>query len=512
MQNEHEAKHILKNKKKLLQNVSLKNVSIIDDKTPNQIECLKELRMELEQRKSNGEENLTIKYIQGFHNWLCFYTNLATLNSKFNELLCNIQNLNPQIILITETWLTSNDLDSLYNIDNYSLYRCDRRNRRGGGTCIYLSSEITNNFSVTSLDITVPNIELLGLKICHKNSFVIHLVCVYRPGDSRLADDDSLIASLDELSSLENLIVIGDFNFRDISWPITDPPSDLSTSKNVFTDFVLNSNLHQFITEPTRFRINNLPSILDLVFSNDPHVLTHPLISSPVGNSDHAVITFHIQFNLQYCTPNVNKTVYEIIDFENANRQLADIDWNDVFGDIRDPVVFWDKFLHVVNFCKNQNTVKKTIYKNNIKPWINGELIYLIKYKRKLWNKYRRTNRIEDLLIHRNFARDLKKSLHEARVAYEESIAISSNCKKLYKYIRSSLTTKVSIPLLEKDNGDISQSNYENAEVLARPTLQNPICPHNDRVTAHLAYFAPLPLSLPMLHDSFSNKLSQNIT
>lgn len=65
MQNEHEAKHILKNKKKLLQNVSLKNVSIIDDKTPNQIECLKKLRKELEERKSSGEENLTIKYIQG---------------------------------------------------------------------------------------------------------------------------------------------------------------------------------------------------------------------------------------------------------------------------------------------------------------------------------------------------------------------------------------------------------------------------------------------------------------
>ncbi|XP_072378061.1 uncharacterized protein [Diabrotica undecimpunctata] len=293
-----------------------------------------------------------------------------------------------------------------------------------------------------------------------------------------LADDESLIASFDELSRLENLIVIGDFNFRDISWRITDPSSGLTTSKTVFTDFVLNSNLHQFITEPTRFRINNLPSILDLVFSNDPHLLTHPIISSPVGNSDHTVITFHIQFNLQYCTPNsnVNKTVYEIFDFENANRQLADIDWNDVFGDIRNPVVFWDKFLHVVNFCKNHNTFKKTIYKNNIKPWINGELIYLIKYKSKLWNKYRRTNRIEDLLIHRDFAKDLKKSVHEARVAYENSIAISNNCKNCtYKCIISSLTTKVAIPLLENDNGDISQSNYENAEVLASTFSVDPL-------------------------------------
>lgn len=65
MASESEAKFILKNKSKVLENRATKNVSIIDDKTPVQQERLKELRKELESRKNNGEEDITIKYIQG---------------------------------------------------------------------------------------------------------------------------------------------------------------------------------------------------------------------------------------------------------------------------------------------------------------------------------------------------------------------------------------------------------------------------------------------------------------
>uniref|UniRef100_A0A6P7G4K3 Uncharacterized protein LOC114334099 n=1 Tax=Diabrotica virgifera virgifera TaxID=50390 RepID=A0A6P7G4K3_DIAVI len=65
MNNEYEAKQILRNKRKLLEKTKTKNVSIVDDKTPMQVNFLKELRSELETRKENGEQNLTIKYIRG---------------------------------------------------------------------------------------------------------------------------------------------------------------------------------------------------------------------------------------------------------------------------------------------------------------------------------------------------------------------------------------------------------------------------------------------------------------
>lgn len=59
-----DCKNILRNKHKL-NNMAHKNIKITDDKTPNQLKHLNNLREELKNRISAGEINLTIKYIKG---------------------------------------------------------------------------------------------------------------------------------------------------------------------------------------------------------------------------------------------------------------------------------------------------------------------------------------------------------------------------------------------------------------------------------------------------------------
>lgn len=79
--NHSEAKFILKNKSTVLENRATKKVFVVDDKTPIQQEILKEIRKE-QSRKKNGEEYITITYIQGvpktgFANKAC--------SSQFND-------------------------------------------------------------------------------------------------------------------------------------------------------------------------------------------------------------------------------------------------------------------------------------------------------------------------------------------------------------------------------------------------------------------------------------------
>ena len=54
----------------------------------------------------------------------------------------------PDLLAITETWLSSNTSDNLVNIDDYSLFRNDRSSRIGGndrssrigdGVALYMS-------------------------------------------------------------------------------------------------------------------------------------------------------------------------------------------------------------------------------------------------------------------------------------------------------------------------------------------------------------------------------------
>jgi hypothetical protein len=59
------AKEVLRNKNKLINSDLSRSISISDDKTPKQLEYLKNLRTELQLRRDNGEDNITIKYMKG---------------------------------------------------------------------------------------------------------------------------------------------------------------------------------------------------------------------------------------------------------------------------------------------------------------------------------------------------------------------------------------------------------------------------------------------------------------
>ena len=50
---------------------------------------------------------------------------------------------------------------------------------------------------------------------------------------------------------------------------------------------------------------------------------------------------------------------------------------------------------------------------------------------------------------------------------FEDNLAKTESSKKFYKYIRSSLSTKVSIPLLRKPDDNLCISNKETADLLA---------------------------------------------
>jgi hypothetical protein len=59
------AKEVLRNKNKLINSDLPRSISISDDKTSKQLEYLKNLRTELQLRRDNGEDNITIKYVKG---------------------------------------------------------------------------------------------------------------------------------------------------------------------------------------------------------------------------------------------------------------------------------------------------------------------------------------------------------------------------------------------------------------------------------------------------------------
>ncbi|CAH8659055.1 unnamed protein product, partial [Schistosoma margrebowiei] len=68
--------------------------------------------------------------------------NARSLSNKIIHLKTLLFLVNPTIVLITETWCNSSISDHSLNVDNYVFFRTDRCYGIGGGTIIYVRSDI----------------------------------------------------------------------------------------------------------------------------------------------------------------------------------------------------------------------------------------------------------------------------------------------------------------------------------------------------------------------------------
>ncbi|VDQ08568.1 unnamed protein product [Trichobilharzia regenti] len=178
------------------------------------------------------------------------YTNARKLLNKPTELANMIDSGNPDVIIITETWLTANVTDIEVNLPNFEVHRVDRLNRKGGGVVSYLKKCLTVR-NVEALAHESESCELIRCRL-KRIGQDIDLIAVYRSPDC--SADDFLIEKLGSWTSkCRSLVVI------------------------------------QHIIKPTHYDSQHSSSTLDLVFSHneDVDLIQH---LPPLGRSDHVQV------------------------------------------------------------------------------------------------------------------------------------------------------------------------------------------------------------------------------
>ncbi|KAJ3662573.1 hypothetical protein Zmor_006915 [Zophobas morio] len=389
------------------------------------------------------------------------YTNIASLLAKLDSMTRYIEDNKPDCILLTETRLSSDISDSLIGLNEYTLYRTDRTSR-GGGACILLKQALFNQFSVICNSKRYGNTELVSVD-CSHNSQNFSLVCVYRPPGSPLVDDELLYDEIKRLCHLRsNLIIFGDFNFPNISWQnVQSQTNDDSTAQ--FIDMLHETNLTQLVAAPTRFRVGQEPSLLDLVLTNDPNLLGEIRHCAPIGISDHCVI----ETTLQYHSSSLQKhhfRKHSKINFEGLNSDLTNTDWTSLYS-TSCCTEAWNIFRNVLCDLVSRHTTTYKVKCNRTKPWITQTFIKRAKIKNKLWNKYRMSGAQEDYDLHRNFSNILKSDLRLAKSRFENNV-VKSGPKAVYKFMRNTILSKVSVPIIYSNNL-FAKNEQESANFLA---------------------------------------------
>ena len=130
----------------------------------------------------------------------CELINARSLCNKLSELHQRLySSSNVDILIVTESWLTTNITDSLLGPNcQYKIYRSDRTNSTGGGVCIFVNQQLPSE----PIDLKVKETPLAMLCLdLHGRSFNYRIFAVYRPTDS-----SPVYQKMDHVSCIQQIV------------------------------------------------------------------------------------------------------------------------------------------------------------------------------------------------------------------------------------------------------------------------------------------------------------------
>lgn len=125
------------------------------------------------------------------------HLNIRSLTPKMDLLRMWVEHHKPNVITLSETWLTNNILNNEIKLTNYVLYRADR-GTRCGGVVTYVSSNLAS-------ELIVPTVEPLHFEsifvkvILHENKYIT-IGNIYKPPSSPAESFKCIISTINSIS------------------------------------------------------------------------------------------------------------------------------------------------------------------------------------------------------------------------------------------------------------------------------------------------------------------------
>ena len=230
-----------------------KNIIIIlAESQINQLNCLNEI---------------TTNKVSSYEGFKFFYTNADQFVNKREDLLMMIADDRPHVILVTEV-IPKNQINpinsALLDIEDYKpCFNFDPNDSNLGaagyrGVAIYSKEDL----GAVEVDIKVEGfIDHAWIEIPTIEGPLL-VGCVYRSPSDDTSKDQSMISSKNVSKLIvtatkrnKNMIIAGDFNYKDIDWINEYVPPQKSHLVH-FMETLKECYLYQHATEPTRYRKN----------------------------------------------------------------------------------------------------------------------------------------------------------------------------------------------------------------------------------------------------------------
>uniref|UniRef100_A0A8B9ZSS9 Reverse transcriptase domain-containing protein n=1 Tax=Anas zonorhyncha TaxID=75864 RepID=A0A8B9ZSS9_9AVES len=384
----------------------------------------------------------------------CIYTNARSMGNKQEELEAIVQRAGYDLVAITETWWDQSH-DWSAAMPGYRLFRRDRQHRRGGGVALY----IRESFDVVELEARNDKIESLWVRIGRDNKASVLVGVCYRPPNQDEETDEEFYRQLTEVAKSSALVLVGDFNFPDISWKHNTAQRKQSRR---FLEKVEDSFLTQLISEPTRGG-----ALLDLLFTNREGLVEDVIVGNSLGQSDHEMVEFTILGGARKGTSKTTVLDFRRADFGLLRTLVGGVPWEAVLKG-RGVQKGWALFKRQILMAQERSIpMRPKMSQRGRRPaWLNRELWLELRRKKRVYNLWKIGQATKE--DYKDVARLCRDKIRKAKAHLELNLAtaVKDNKKRFYKYINTKRRTRENLHPLLDAGGNLVTRDEEKAEVL----------------------------------------------
>ena len=359
--------------------------------------------------------------------------------------------LNPDIIMITESWCNSDVADAFLSIDGYDLQpdlradRADTAQGRGGGLLV----DAKSGMKVLKID-TDSSFQQQCMFLV--NDVTFHLI--YRSPNAPPAAMNDLERVIRSVK--KNSILVGDFNLPDINWEMGTGSARTAAFLEAVDDLLL--------TQVVDFSTQVKGNCLDLVLTNIPERIVDVCEAGRLGKSDHEMILLTV--NMQGGCETAKKEVlnWGRADWSSMRADLAGMDWSLALRS-KTAEGMWKTFSSRLTNLVKKFVPVRTVRSRQRPIWMTSEILQAIKRKRRLWKDAKRGKNQDQYAEAENRVRKL---IRNAKRNFEKRLSNGNggNNRPFYSYIKQKTKSRPSIGPLRNEKKEMVSDDQGMTEIL----------------------------------------------
>ena len=375
------------------------------------------------------------------------YTNAQSLVGKVNELSCAVADLNPDIILVTETWCSKDITDAYLSIPGYELrteLRQDREGTRGGGLVTYAKHGIP----VLKIDKTAEHFQLCSFLV-----FDITISLLYRP-PSAPADSITELCEL-VMAAGKNSILIGDFNLPGVDWQ----GRTVRGRAEGLLEAVGDAMMEQLVDFPTQVKGNTL----DLIITNIPERVEEVSECGRLGKSDHVVIAAKVRTG-GVEDEHAQQPDWRRADWDAMRAELKTGDWRSKIRWSR-AAEAWEILRRKVTELAEKYVPNRRKRNNNRPAWLTQDILREIRRKKRLWKAVKSGQPCGE---YKAAEKKVSNLIRNAKRRFEKKLAASNGGQKrqFFAYIKQKTQSRPTVGPLKNVSGEVVTDSEGMANVL----------------------------------------------